>query len=66
MPLDNTIRRITTKELTLFFSSPVAYLFLGAFAAVTLFVFFWGETFFARNIADASGDSFEAVSTAHV
>lgn len=52
MPLDNTIRRITIKELTLFFSSPVAYLFLAAFAAVTLFVFFWGETFFARNIAD--------------
>jgi ABC-2 type transport system permease protein len=52
MPLDSTIRRIMAKETTLFFSSPVAYLFLGSFAAVTLFVFFWGETFFARNIAD--------------
>lgn len=52
MPLDITMRRITNKELTLFFSSPVAYLFLGTFAAITLFVFFWGETFFARNIAD--------------
>ena len=52
MLLDDTMRRITTKELTLFFGSPVAYLFLGAFAAITLFVFFWGETFFARNIAD--------------
>ncbi|MFW2373416.1 MAG: Gldg family protein [Gammaproteobacteria bacterium] len=52
MPLDSTIRRITSKELTLFFSSPVAYLFLGSFAAISLFVFFWGETFFARNIAD--------------
>jgi ABC-2 type transport system permease protein len=52
MPLDNVIRRITAKETTLFFSSPVAYLFLGSFAAVTLFIFFWGETFFARNIAD--------------
>lgn len=52
MPLDITMRRITIKELTLFFSSPVAYLFLGTFAAITLFVFFWGETFFARNIAD--------------
>lgn len=52
MPLDSTMRRIITKELTLFFSSPVAYLFLGTFAAITLFVFFWGETFFARNIAD--------------
>jgi len=52
MPLDMTIRRIMRKELTLFFSSPVAYLFLIAFAAITLFIFFWGETFFARNIAD--------------
>lgn len=52
MPLNLSMHRITNKELTLFFSSPVAYLFLGAFAAVTLFVFFWGETFFARNIAD--------------
>jgi ABC-2 type transport system permease protein len=52
MPLDNTIRRITTKELTLFFASPIGYLFLASFAAITLFIFFWGETFFARNIAD--------------
>ena len=27
-------------------------LFLLAFLAVTLFVFFWGEAYFARNIAD--------------
>lgn len=47
-----TISRIQGKELTLFFSSPVGYLFLAAFLAVTLFVFFWGESFFARNIAD--------------
>lgn len=52
MLLDIAMRRITTKELTLFFSSPVAYLFLGTFVAITLFIFFWGETFFARNIAD--------------
>lgn len=52
MLLDPTIRRITRKELTLFFNSPVAYLFLASFAAITLFVFFWGETFFSRNIAD--------------
>lgn len=44
--------RIARKEITLFFASPVAYLFLGSFAAITLFVFFWGEAFFARNIAD--------------
>jgi ABC-2 type transport system permease protein len=46
------IRRIAAKEITLFFASPIAYLFLATFAAVTLFIFFWGESFFARNIAD--------------
>lgn len=43
---------VARKELTLFFASPVAWLFLASFAAVELFVFFWGEAFFARNIAD--------------
>ena len=47
------IARIARKELALLFSSPIAYLFLAAFLGVTLFVFFWGEAFFARNIADA-------------
>ncbi len=51
MRLD-VIRRVAKKELTLFFASPTGYLFLLAFLAVTLFVFFWGEAFFARNIAD--------------
>ena len=46
------LRRIARKELTLFFSSPIGYLFLLSFLAVTLFVFFWGEAFFARNVAD--------------
>lgn len=46
------IRYIERKELVLFFSSPVGYLFLASFLAVTLFVFFWGEAFFARNVAD--------------
>ena len=44
--------RIARKELALLFSSPIAYLFLAAFLGVTLFVFFWGEAFFARNISD--------------
>ena len=44
--------RIARKELSLFFSSPIGYLFLLAYLGVTLFVFFWGEAFFARNIAD--------------
>jgi ABC-2 type transport system permease protein len=46
------IWRIASKEITLFFASPVAYLFLATFAAVSLFIFFWGESFFSRNIAD--------------
>ncbi|MEQ8859499.1 MAG: Gldg family protein [Pseudomonadales bacterium] len=48
----DVVRRIARKELSLFFASPIGYLFLLAFLAVTLFVFFWGEAFFARNIAD--------------
>ena len=44
--------RVARKELWSFFSSPVAYLFLGAFLAVSMFTFFWVDTFFARNIAD--------------
>ena len=35
------IREIERKELSLFFGAPIGYLFLGAFLAVTLFVFFW-------------------------
>ncbi len=52
MLLDDHSKRVAGKELALFFASPVAWLFLGSFAAVGLFVFFWGEAFFARNIAD--------------
>ena len=48
----DAVWRIARKELALFFSSPIAYLFLAAFLGVTLFVFFWGEAFFARNISD--------------
>ncbi|CAK0763389.1 Gliding motility protein GldF [Gammaproteobacteria bacterium] len=44
--------RIARKELWSFFSSPVAYIFLGAFLAISMFTFFWVDTFFARNIAD--------------
>jgi ABC-2 type transport system permease protein len=46
------ILTIASKEFAGFFSSPIAFIFLGAFLAVSLFVFFWVETFFARNIAD--------------
>jgi ABC-2 type transport system permease protein len=46
------LARITHKEFAGFFASPVAAIFLAAFLAVTLFVFFWVEAVFARNIAD--------------
>ncbi len=46
------IRQIHSKELNQFFASPIGYLFLGAFLVATLFIFFWVESFFARNIAD--------------
>ncbi len=52
MLLDRDTRLISAKELTLFFSSPIAYLFIASFIAVMLYLFFWVETFFARNIAD--------------
>jgi ABC-2 type transport system permease protein len=47
------IARITRKEIGEFFASPAALLFLGAFLVVMFFMFFWMETFFSRNIADA-------------
>jgi ABC-2 type transport system permease protein len=47
------VLRVMRKELSSVFGSPVAYLFVGAFLAACLFVFFWVEAFFARNIADA-------------
>ncbi len=46
------IQRVTRKEIRGFFSTPAAYLFVGAFLTLVLFIFFWLETFFARNIAD--------------
>jgi ABC-2 type transport system permease protein len=46
------ILTIARKELGAYFGSPMALLFIGAFLVVTLFAFFWVETFFVRNIAD--------------
>jgi ABC-2 type transport system permease protein len=43
---------ITRKELSAYFGSPMALIFVGAFLVVTLLAFFWVDTFFARNIAD--------------
>ena len=52
MATNSVTRRVAQKEIRLFFSSPVAWLFLASFAVTTLFIFFWVESFFARNIAD--------------
>ena len=49
--MQNVIR-ITRKEFNSFFSSPIAYIFIGVFLAVNLFIFFWVETFFASNISE--------------
>ncbi len=47
-----SVLRTTRKEFGSFFSSPIAYIFVGVFLAVNLFIFFWVETFFSRNIAE--------------
>ncbi|MFQ5421128.1 MAG: Gldg family protein [Anaerolineae bacterium] len=46
------ILAITKKELSSYFGSPLALIFLGTFLAAVLFIFFTVETFFARGIAD--------------
>jgi ABC-2 type transport system permease protein len=48
----SNISRIARKELAAFFSSPAAFIFIGVFLAALLFIFFWVDRFFARNIAD--------------
>lgn len=45
-------RRVASKELGVLFGTPVAYLVIGLFVTVTLFTVFWGEAYFARNVAD--------------
>lgn len=47
-----TILAITRKELSIYFGSPMALIFIGAFLAASLFAFFWVDAFFARGIAD--------------
>jgi ABC-2 type transport system permease protein len=47
-----SLLNIFRKEFNGFFASPAAWLFLGGFLIVNLFIFFWAEAFFARNIAD--------------
>ena len=43
---------LARKELSAYFGTPMALIFVGAFLAITLLAFFWVETFFVRNIAD--------------
>lgn len=50
--MKHPILRVARKEWASLFGSPTAYIFLGSFLAVTLFAFFWVDTFFARNLAD--------------
>ena len=47
-----TVLRVARKEFAGFFATPVAFIFFGSFLLITLFIVFWLETFFARNIAD--------------
>ncbi len=46
------IMSISGKELKLYFGSPMALIFVGVFLVLTLFVFFWVDSFFARGAAD--------------
>lgn len=48
----HNVLRIARKELAAFFASPAAFIFMASFLAITLFLFFWVDRFFARNIAD--------------
>ncbi len=43
---------IARKEISNYFGSPMALIFLGTFLAAILFSVFWVDTFFARGIAD--------------
>jgi ABC-2 type transport system permease protein len=46
------MRSIIRKELDSYFSSPMALIFIGVFLAITLFKFFFIDSFFGRGIAD--------------
>ncbi|HKQ60696.1 MAG TPA: ABC transporter permease [Candidatus Polarisedimenticolaceae bacterium] len=56
----NRIRSIASRELRAYFNSPIAYVFLFAFAGAALFTFFNVKAFFSRGQADLRG-LFEAV-----
>jgi len=54
------IRTVAARELRAYFNSPIAYVFLLAFAGAALFTFFTLEGFFSRGRADLRG-LFEAI-----
>jgi ABC-2 type transport system permease protein len=43
---------LSKKELAVNFASPVAFLFIGTFLLICMFLFFWVEGFYSRNITD--------------
>ena len=47
-----TILGIARKEFRSFFSSPIAFIFIGVFLVSSFFIFFYVDKFFGRNIAD--------------
>jgi ABC-2 type transport system permease protein len=54
------VRSVAMRELRVYFNSPIAYVFLLAFAGAALFTFFNVNQFFARGQADLRG-LFEAI-----
>jgi ABC-2 type transport system permease protein len=48
-------RAVFGRELRAYFDSPIAYVFITAFAGAALFTFFNIESFFARGVADLRG-----------
>ena len=49
------LRSLIGKELEGYFGSSMALIFLGIFLVVTLYAFFWVETFFTANLAEIRG-----------
>ncbi|MCL5997861.1 MAG: Gldg family protein [Chloroflexi bacterium] len=47
-----TILSITRKELSAYFGSAMALIFIGAFLVASLFTFFWVEAFFSSGVAE--------------
>ncbi|MCB0338043.1 MAG: Gldg family protein [Bdellovibrionales bacterium] len=50
--MKSKIDTVVRKEFSTYFSSPLAFIFLGTYLLVSLFVFFWVARFFSRNIVD--------------